>query len=77
MEIEDFRPGMSGQEEPATREQVLELMKEKDKLEEEITALNQVLKSQNVGMEEPLVDEKGFPRADIDVYQVILHSNCF
>merc|ERR1711936_905297 len=70
MEIEDFRPGMDISSEPYTREQVLELMKQKEDLEEEIKALNQVLESQNVGMEEPLVDEEGFPRGDIDVYQV-------
>jgi len=70
MEIEDFRPSMDICSEPYTREQVLELMKQKEDLEEEIKALNQVLESQNVGMEEPLVDDEGFPRADIDVYQV-------
>ena len=45
-------------------------MKQKDNLEEEIKALNQVLESQKVGMDDPLVDAEGFPRADIDVYQV-------
>ena len=69
MEVVDFRPGMQDSE-PATREQVLELMKQKDALEEEIKALNQVLESQKVGMDDPLVDVEGFPRADIDIYQV-------
>merc|ERR1719430_1275600 len=45
-------------------------MKQKDIIEEEIKALNEVLESQNVGMDDPLVDQEGFPRADIDVYQV-------
>ena len=53
-----------------TREQVIEMMKQKDGLEEELKALHEVLKSQGVGMEEPLVDGEGFPRSDIDVYQV-------
>ena len=70
MEVVDFRPGMGNDPEPATREQILELMKQKDSLEEEIKALNQVLESQKVGMDDPLVDAGGFPRADIDVYQV-------
>ena len=70
MEVVDFRPGMGNDPEPATREQILELMKQKDNLEEEIKALNQVLESQKVGMDDTLVDAEGFPRADIDVYQV-------
>ena len=53
-----------------TREQVMEMMKQKEGLEEEIRALQEVLKSQGVDMEEPLVDAEGFPRSDIDVYQV-------
>ena len=53
-----------------TREQVMEMVKQKDGLEEELKALHEVLKSQGVGMEEPLVDGEGFPRSDIDVYQV-------
>ena len=67
------------------------MIKQKEKLEEEIRALQEVLNTQNVGqelaiddlflimfdhhitsagMEEPLVDGEGFPRSDIDVYQV-------
>jgi len=53
-----------------TREQVLQLMKEKDKLETELKELSDVLRSQGVGMDDPVVDQDGFPRADIDVYQV-------
>ena len=46
-------------------------MKQKDALEAELKALGQVLESQGCGMEDPLVDGEGFPRADIDVYQVL------
>ncbi|CAH1796142.1 unnamed protein product [Owenia fusiformis] len=47
------------------------LMANKDKLEEEIKALTDLLESQKeVGMTESLVDEEQFPRADIDVYSV-------
>ena len=48
------------------------MMKQKEGLEEELKALQDVLKSQGVGMEEPLVDGEGFPRSDIDVYQVMM-----
>jgi 26S proteasome non-ATPase regulatory subunit 9 len=53
-----------------TRPEVLEFIKAKDSLEEDIKGLYEVLKSQGAGMDDPLVDEEGFPRADIDVYQV-------
>lgn len=53
------------------REQVLKLIEEKDKIEKKINDLGQVLIANNhVGMNEPLVDGDGFPRNDIDVYQV-------
>ena len=45
-------------------------MKQKEALEAELKALGQVLESQGCGMEDPLVDGEGFPRSDIDVYQV-------
>ncbi|XP_059055693.1 26S proteasome non-ATPase regulatory subunit 9 [Achroia grisella] len=46
------------------------LMREKDKIEQEIAELNAVLNTNNVGMREPLVDDEGFPRNDIDVARV-------
>ena len=51
---------------------VLDLMKDKEALEAELKALGQVLESQGCGMEDALVDGEGFPRSDIDVYQVNL-----
>ena len=45
-------------------------IQDKENLEKDIVALSEVLKSQGVGMDEPLVDDEGYPRADIDVYQV-------
>ncbi|XP_023332707.1 26S proteasome non-ATPase regulatory subunit 9 [Eurytemora carolleeae] len=53
-----------------TRAEVLEFIKIKESIEEELKVLYDVLKTQGVGMEDPLVDAEGFPRADIDVYQV-------
>ena len=61
---------MESSQSSVTREQVMEMMKQKDGLEEEIKALHDVLKSQGAGMDDPLVDGEGFPRSDIDVYQV-------
>ncbi|XP_055698209.1 26S proteasome non-ATPase regulatory subunit 9 [Phlebotomus papatasi] len=52
------------------KEEVLKLMEEKAKLERKLADLNQILEANNVGMEDPLVDADGFPRSDIDVYQV-------
>jgi len=55
----------------ATREQVLRLITRKENIESEIKELTQVLESQkDVGMNGALVDNEGFPRNDIDVYQV-------
>lgn len=52
------------------REQVLKLVQEKDRIEEKINQIGEILKRNNVGMSEPLVTVDGFPRNDIDVYQV-------
>ncbi|XP_037672858.1 26S proteasome non-ATPase regulatory subunit 9 [Choloepus didactylus] len=50
---------------------VQELMRRKDEIEAQIKANYDVLESQKgVGMNEPLVDCEGYPRADVDLYQV-------
>ncbi|KAI8900064.1 26S proteasome non-ATPase regulatory subunit 9 [Globomyces pollinis-pini] len=46
------------------------LMTEKDKIESKIQDLESILRSANVGMKTPLIDEDGFPRSDIDVYTI-------
>ncbi|CAI5797126.1 26S proteasome non-ATPase regulatory subunit 9 [Podarcis lilfordi] len=47
------------------------LLRKKDELEAQIRAYYGVLEDQKgVGMNEPLVDVEGYPRADVDVYQV-------
>ncbi|XP_045612882.1 26S proteasome non-ATPase regulatory subunit 9 isoform X1 [Procambarus clarkii] len=53
-----------------TRESVMALIEEKEKLEQTLKELWDVLKSNNVGMTEPVIDSEGYPRSDIDVYQV-------
>lgn len=52
------------------RDQVLKLIEEKIQMENDLRAQHEILKTNNVGMSEPLVDNEGFPRSDIDVYQV-------
>ncbi|XP_011881654.1 PREDICTED: 26S proteasome non-ATPase regulatory subunit 9 [Vollenhovia emeryi] len=51
------------------KDTVLQLMKEKDRIESDLRALKEVLDSNHVGTDEPLVDSEGYPRQDIDVYQ--------
>ncbi|KAJ3187839.1 putative 26S proteasome regulatory subunit [Gaertneriomyces sp. JEL0708] len=46
------------------------LIGRKEALEREISELEDVLRTQGVGMTEPLTDSEGFPRADVDVYAV-------
>ena len=45
-------------------------MQRKDNIEAELDAQYSILKSHNCTMQTPLVDEDGFPRADIDIYAV-------
>uniref|UniRef100_A0A1L8DSY4 26S proteasome non-ATPase regulatory subunit 9 n=1 Tax=Nyssomyia neivai TaxID=330878 RepID=A0A1L8DSY4_9DIPT len=52
------------------KEEVLKLMEEKTKLEQKLADFNLILETNNVGMDEQLVDADGFPRSDIDVHQV-------
>ncbi|KOB79445.1 Proteasome 26S non-ATPase subunit 9 [Operophtera brumata] len=58
------------------RDQVLKLIEEKGKLENDLREQHEILKTNQIGMTEPLVDDQGFPREDIDVYQGIadIHS---
>ncbi|XP_061116995.1 26S proteasome non-ATPase regulatory subunit 9 [Conger conger] len=53
-----------------TIDDVQNLVKKKDSIEEQIKEYYDVLKDQGVGTEGPLVDEEGYPRADVDVRQV-------
>ncbi|XP_045134617.1 26S proteasome non-ATPase regulatory subunit 9-like [Portunus trituberculatus] len=53
-----------------TRESVMGLVQEKEKVEQTLKELWDVLKSNNVGLSESLIDSEGYPRSDIDVYQV-------
>ncbi|KAM6943699.1 26S proteasome non-ATPase regulatory subunit 9 [Lycodopsis pacificus] len=53
-----------------TMEDVKNLIKTKDEIEEQIKAYYDVLEDQGVGVEGVLVDGEGFPRADVNVYQI-------
>uniref|UniRef100_A0ABI7Z136 Nas2 N-terminal domain-containing protein n=1 Tax=Felis catus TaxID=9685 RepID=A0ABI7Z136_FELCA len=50
---------------------IQELIRRKEEIEAQIKANYDVLESQKgVGMSEPLVDCEGYPRSDVDLYQV-------
>ena len=51
-------------------DQVRALMARKEAIEAEIMDRLEVLKANNCTMQTPLVDPEGFPRADIDVWEV-------
>ncbi|KAL7392049.1 hypothetical protein ABVT39_018809 [Epinephelus coioides] len=53
-----------------TMEDVQNLIKKKDEIEEQIKAYYDVLEDQGVGVADPLVDAEGYPRADVNLYQI-------
>uniref|UniRef100_A0A3B4ZX92 Nas2 N-terminal domain-containing protein n=1 Tax=Stegastes partitus TaxID=144197 RepID=A0A3B4ZX92_9TELE len=53
-----------------TMDDVRNLIKKKDEIEEQIKAYYDVLEDQGVGVEGPLVDAEGCPRADVNLYQI-------
>ncbi|XP_013144794.1 PREDICTED: 26S proteasome non-ATPase regulatory subunit 9 [Papilio polytes] len=53
-----------------SRDQVMKLIEEKDRIEREIREQTAILESNNVSMHDSLVDSDGYPRSDIDVYKV-------
>ncbi|XP_075291057.1 26S proteasome non-ATPase regulatory subunit 9 [Opisthocomus hoazin] len=60
-----------GESRPVTISEVQQLVKRKDEIEAQIKACYELLEGQKgVGMSGPLVDAEGFPRDDIDLYQV-------
>ncbi|XP_023245269.1 26S proteasome non-ATPase regulatory subunit 9 [Copidosoma floridanum] len=52
------------------KEAVLQLMKEKEKIEAELASANNILSTNGVSMTDELTDSQGYPRNDINVYQV-------
>ena len=54
-----------------TKDEVLDLIKDKEKMEDELKTWLEVLECQDsVGMEGELIDSEGYPRNDIDVHKV-------
>eukprot|EP00127_Corallochytrium_limacisporum_P001261 Clim_evm31s47 gene=Clim_evmTU31s47 len=51
-------------------DEVRELLEQRKGIEEKIEEYHGILKSQGVDMNTPLLDAEGFPRADIDLYQI-------
>lgn len=72
MSEKEARPsGGSPQAGAVTVSDVQELIRRKEEIEALIKANYDVLESQkDVGMNEPLVDCEGYPRSDVDLYQV-------
>lgn len=52
-----------------------ELIARKDKLEQELRELEDVLIDAGVGMDTPLVDNSGFPRSEIDIHTIRTSRN--
>ena len=46
------------------------LVAQKDAIEKDIQDQESILRAQNVDMKTPLIDNDGFPRADLDIYQI-------
>jgi len=57
------------------RKELLALNTQRNKLETEIKEWHSILATQRVGMDDSLVDAQGFPRNDIDVYQIRIARN--
>ncbi|XP_015234292.1 PREDICTED: 26S proteasome non-ATPase regulatory subunit 9 [Cyprinodon variegatus] len=53
-----------------TMDDVKNLIKKKDEIEEQIKAYQDVLEDQGVGVDGPLVDAEGYPRADVNLYTI-------
>ena len=56
------------------RQQLRELEGRRKTIEDEMEALTQTL-SAGAGVRGSLVDSEGFPRADVDVHQTLIHRN--
>ncbi|KAK0402354.1 hypothetical protein QR680_016288 [Steinernema hermaphroditum] len=54
----------------SAREEAKKIMNERDEIDAKLAENEAILKANNVDMDTPLVDEEGFPKAEIDVYSV-------
>ncbi|XP_030716085.1 26S proteasome non-ATPase regulatory subunit 9 isoform X2 [Globicephala melas] len=69
-EKETRESGGSPEASGVTASYIQELIRRKEEIEAQIKANYDVLESKGIGMNEPLVDCEGYPRADVDLYQV-------
>ncbi|XP_024614461.1 26S proteasome non-ATPase regulatory subunit 9 isoform X1 [Neophocaena asiaeorientalis asiaeorientalis] len=70
-EKETRESGGSPEASGVTVSDIQELIRRKEEIEAQIKANYDLLESQKgIGMNEPLVDCEGYPRADVDLYQV-------
>ncbi|KAM9054635.1 26S proteasome non-ATPase regulatory subunit 9 isoform 2-T2 [Megaptera novaeangliae] len=70
-EKETGQSGGSPEASGVTVSDIQELIQRKEEIEAQIKANYEVLESQKgIGMNEPLVDCEGYPRADVDLYRV-------
>ncbi|KAE8228492.1 hypothetical protein CF326_g6571 [Tilletia indica] len=58
-----------------SRQLALQLDSRRREIDEELEAMMSVLRSHNSTLTSPLVDEEGFPRADIDIHAVRIARN--
>ncbi|KAI4504402.1 hypothetical protein M0802_000873 [Mischocyttarus mexicanus] len=70
MKTKEKRKMVVNMELQEAKDAVFQLMKDKDKIESDIRMLKDILDNNHVGMNDALVDSEGYPREDIDVYQV-------
>ncbi|XP_066907235.1 26S proteasome non-ATPase regulatory subunit 9 [Halyomorpha halys] len=52
------------------QEELNDALSNRKEIESKISELNEILKANNIGMNDELVDKQGFPRNDINVYEV-------
>lgn len=57
------------------RAKLREMSEQRKSIEEEMEALTETLNSTGAGVRGKLVDAEGFPRADIDVHQTLIHRS--
>ncbi|XP_024614462.1 26S proteasome non-ATPase regulatory subunit 9 isoform X2 [Neophocaena asiaeorientalis asiaeorientalis] len=69
-EKETRESGGSPEASGVTVSDIQELIRRKEEIEAQIKANYDLLESKGIGMNEPLVDCEGYPRADVDLYQV-------
>ncbi|XP_054153815.1 26S proteasome non-ATPase regulatory subunit 9-like [Oppia nitens] len=66
---------MASTDRESLRQELLDLNQKRSKMESEMKEWQNILKTQKVGLNDSLVDSDGFPRNDIDIYQIRMARN--